>query len=48
LKVKLIIIDPLGHSGIVDERVKKRALNRRELKSLKISDTDVLDRANTA
>lgn len=34
LKVKLIIIDPSGNSAIVDERVKKRALSRRELKSL--------------
>jgi zinc finger protein len=48
LKVKLIITDPLGNSTLVDERVKKRALSKRELKSLKISDRGVLERANTA
>jgi len=36
LKAKLIITDPFGNSTIVDERVKKRALGRRKLKSLKI------------
>jgi zinc finger protein len=48
LKAKLIIIDPFGNSTIVDERVKKRTLSRRELKSLKISDTGVSERTNTA
>ncbi len=48
LKVKLIITDPFGNSAIVDERVKKRALDQRELKSLKIGDTDALERANIA
>jgi len=48
LKVKLIITDPFGNSAIVDERVKKRALNQRELKSLKIGDTNALERANIA
>jgi zinc finger protein len=41
LKAKLIITDPLGNSAIVDERVKKRTLSQRELKSLKIGETSV-------
>jgi zinc finger protein len=33
-RVKLIFMDPFGHSAIVDERAKKRRLTKRELASL--------------
>ena len=35
LKARMIVMDPFGHSAIVDERVKKRKLKKRELVSLK-------------
>jgi zinc finger protein len=35
LKARMIVMDPFGHSAIVDERVKKRRLKKRELASLK-------------
>lgn len=35
LEVRLVVMDPLGHSAIVDERAKKRKLRRAELVSLK-------------
>jgi len=33
-KARLILMDPFGHSAIVDERAKKRKLTKRELASL--------------
>lgn len=35
-RARLIILDPFGHSAIVDERAKGRKLTRRELASLKV------------
>ena len=35
LKTRLIVMDPLGHSAIVNERARKRKLKRAELVSLK-------------
>lgn len=34
-KVELIVMDPFGHSAIVDERAKKRMLTKKELSKLK-------------
>ena len=34
-RVRLILMDPFGHSAIVDERAKKRELTKRELASLR-------------
>jgi len=34
-RVKLILMDPFGHSAIVDERARKRELTKRELASLR-------------
>ncbi|HID60873.1 MAG TPA: ZPR1 zinc finger domain-containing protein [Hadesarchaea archaeon] len=34
-KAKIIVMDPFGHSAIVDERVKKRELTKKELAGLK-------------
>jgi zinc finger protein len=41
LKVRVIIMDPFGHSAILAERVKKRELNRRELMRLKTGQISV-------
>ena len=35
LKARLILMDPFGHSAIVDERAKKRKLKRSEILALK-------------
>lgn len=35
LQIRLVVMDPLGHSAIVDKRAKKRKLKRTELVSLK-------------
>lgn len=35
LKARLVVMDPFGHSAIVDGRAKKRELKQREMKSLK-------------
>ncbi|KUO39963.1 MAG: hypothetical protein AVW06_03095 [Hadesarchaea archaeon DG-33-1] len=44
LKVRLIVMDPFGHSAIVAEHVKKRGLKRRELMSIKTGPVSILQR----
>jgi zinc finger protein len=44
MKARLIVMDPFGHSAIVDKRVKKRELKGQELQTLKAGSIAIFEK----